>query len=120
MTIKPITDKAEVSIDFPDKFYVGAFTRHAGFEAKADAEGVALKLVRSGDDKRVAEFHLHYYLFADILDEIAESMAAQPPIDEAHREPLIDAVAHLRKALKRRRRAKKKPVKEFFRPSGRS
>ena len=53
MTVKPITDKAEVSIDFPDKTYVGSFTRHSGFEAEADAEGVALKLVRAGEDRRV-------------------------------------------------------------------
>ena len=50
--MKPITDKAEVAIDFPDKAYIGAFGRHSGFEVSADAEGVTLKLSRPGDDSR--------------------------------------------------------------------
>jgi hypothetical protein len=105
MTVKPITDKAEVSIDFPDKAYIGAFTRHSGFEAEADAEGVALKLVRAGEDRRVVEMHIHYYLFADILEELARAIGSRPPIDEAHRGPLLDAARRLARSLARRRPA---------------
>jgi len=101
MTVKPITDKAEVSIDFPDKTYIGSFTRHSGLEAEADAEGVALKLVRAGEDRRVVEMHIHHYLFADILEELACAIEARPAIDEAHRGPLMDAARHLARTLGR-------------------
>ena len=32
----PITDKAQVSIDFPDKFYVGSFGRNSSLDVTAD------------------------------------------------------------------------------------
>jgi hypothetical protein len=98
--MKPITDKAEVSIDFPDKAYWGAFGRHSAFEAHADDQGVVLKLVREGEDKRVAGLHLHYYLFADMLTEIARSLKARDTIDKAHRDPLIAATDRLAKVLR--------------------
>ena len=34
MTRRPIVDRAEVAIDFPDKSYLGSFTRHSAFEAE--------------------------------------------------------------------------------------
>ena len=98
--MKSITDKAEVSIDFPDKAYWGAFGRHSAFEAHADDKGVVLKLVREGEDKRVAGLHLHYYLFADMLNEIARSLKARDTIDKAHRDPLIAATDRLTKVLR--------------------
>ncbi len=101
--MKSITDKAEVSIDFPDKAYWGAFGRASAFEAHADDEGVVLKLVRSGGDKREAGLHLHYYLFADILDEIAGSLESRQALDEAHREPLLNAAKKLTHALRKNR-----------------
>jgi hypothetical protein len=99
MTMKPITDRAEVSIDFPDKAYMGSFGRGSAFEAHADDSGVALKLARHGGEKRVVELHLHYYLLADIMAELARSLAGRPPLDAAHREPVQEAVAALQKAL---------------------
>jgi hypothetical protein len=104
---RPIVDGAEVSIDFPDKVYIGSFVRDAGFDATADAEGVHLHLVRGGEDRRVARLHLHYYLLADILAELATALQAQPPIDEAHRQPLQASAEALVKALRRRGRAKR-------------
>jgi hypothetical protein len=97
--MKPITDKAEVAIEFPDKYYSGSFGRHSGFDVRADDEGVTLKLSRSGDDPRTAEIHLHYYLFADILAELARAIAARPQIDEAHREPMTKSAKELARAL---------------------
>ncbi len=101
MTMKPITDRAEVAIDFPDKAYMGSFGRASSFEAGADAEGVWIKLARGGEDKRVAELHLHYYLFAGVLDDIARALAARPPLDAAHREVLEAAVRALLQAVER-------------------
>jgi hypothetical protein len=95
----PIADKAEIAIDFPDKMYMGGFGRDCDFEARADADGVLIRLVRSGEDKRVAEIHLHHFLFASILDELARSLAQREPIDETHREPLLNAARSLLAAL---------------------
>lgn len=100
--MKPITDKAEVSIDFPDKAYMGAFGRDSGFDVRAQDDDVALRLVRSGEQKRVVELHIHYYLLADVLSEMAASISAREPIDEAHRKPLVKAVKALQAALARR------------------
>lgn len=99
MTKRPIVDRAEVAIDFPDKSYLGSFTRHSAFEATADHEGVTLRLIRPGTERRQADVHLHYHLFADVLDELASAIAAGHPVDEAHRGPLLDAAKHLVTAL---------------------
>lgn len=101
MTWKPITDRAEVAIDFPDKAYMGSFGRASSFEASADAEGVTIKLARTGEDRRTASLHLHYYLLAGVLADIAAALAARPPLDAAHREPLVAAVRALLAALDR-------------------
>jgi hypothetical protein len=83
---------------------VGALTRNSGFDAHADEEGVSLKLSRPGEDSRTAEVHLHYYLFADILEELALALATRPPLDEAHRVPLLKAAKELQRSLAARRR----------------
>ncbi|HRY23546.1 MAG TPA: hypothetical protein P5558_04210, partial [Geminicoccaceae bacterium] len=95
MTKRPIVDRAEVGIDFPDKSYLGSFTRHSAFEAAADHEGVTIRLIRPGTESRQADIHLHYHLFADVLDELAGAIAAGHPVDEAHRGPLLAAARHL-------------------------
>jgi hypothetical protein len=56
----PITDKAEVAIDFPDKFYMGGFGLDCAFEARAEDEGVLVRLVRPSGEKRAVEIHLHH------------------------------------------------------------
>jgi hypothetical protein len=40
---KPIPDKAEVALEYPDKFYVGTFDRTSRFDAHLDATGLSLK-----------------------------------------------------------------------------
>jgi hypothetical protein len=87
----PITDKAEVGIDFPDKFYSGGFGRDSKFEARATADEMLIRLVRSEGEKRAVQIHLHHFLFAAILEDLARSLAEQEPIDTVHREPLRDA-----------------------------
>ena len=72
MSLHPISDKAEISVDFPDKAYIGSFGRHSQFDAYADEDSVAVRLVRPGEDRREAVMHLHYGLLADILVEIAK------------------------------------------------
>ena len=65
MSLHPISDKAEVSVDFPDKAYIGSFGRHSQYDAYADADSVAVRLVRPGEDRREAVVHLHYGLLAE-------------------------------------------------------
>ena len=99
--MKPIVDKAEVAIDFADKVYFGTFSRSSGFDVTCDAEGAMLRLAHPGTDRRTAEIHLHYYLLADILTALAESVANEPAIDDAHRSELLGAVRSLKAALSR-------------------
>src|SRR5229473_1492227 len=99
MSLHPIADKAEVSVDFPDKAYIGSFGRHSQFDAYADADSVAIKLVRPGEDRREAVLHLHYGLLAEVLTELANSHARREPQDEAHRTALLDAAQQLATAL---------------------
>ena len=100
--LHPIIDEAEVSVDFPDKAYIGSFTRHSQFDAYADAESVAIRLVRPGEDRREAVMHLHYGLLAGVLAELARSLAARPPLDEPHREELAAAAKQLAVSLEPR------------------
>lgn len=97
---KPIVDGAEVSIDFPDKAYFGTFGRSSGFSIDREDDGIAMKLIRGGEDKRVAAFHLHYYLLADMIAEIARAMKSGGELDDAHREQLLSASEALVAALK--------------------
>jgi hypothetical protein len=99
MSLHPIADKAEVSVDFPDKAYIGSFSRHSQFDAHADADDAVIRLVRPGEDRREAVVHLHYGLLADILGELARSLAAREPLDEQHRAELCEAAKQLAASL---------------------
>ena len=99
MPMHPIMDKGEVAIDFPDKYYSGGFGRDCSFEARAEDDGVLIRLVRSGDDKRAAAIHLHHFLLAGILEDLAASLAERGPIDTVHREPLLNAARRFVAAL---------------------
>ncbi|MGE0725251.1 MAG: hypothetical protein AB7O45_12805 [Alphaproteobacteria bacterium] len=104
MSMKPVTDRGEVAIDFPDKAYMGQFGRGSSFDAHADDNGFMLKLSRVTEEKREVEIHLHHFLFADILAELAQSVVARPPIDDVHRKALAAAARALAHALERRTR----------------
>jgi hypothetical protein len=98
--MRPIIDRAEVAIDFPEKAYMGSFGHMATFAASARAEGVEIKLVHAGGAKRSVDLHLHWYVFADVVDELAASLEGRAQlIDEAHRAALADAVQRLARAL---------------------
>lgn len=95
----PVQDQAEVSIDFPDRFYMGSFGRDSKFEARAENDGLFIKLVRGGGDSRKVQLHIHHHLMADILAAWADSLASEPPMDEDHLETLLDALSRVEKAL---------------------
>jgi hypothetical protein len=98
---RPIPDKAEIALEYPDKFYVGTFEHSSRFEAHLDSNGIALTLERPGSDdvRKSVHMHIHFGLFADILRELASSVARLPADDVAHRDQLAQAAAELRDAL---------------------
>jgi hypothetical protein len=69
---KPITDKAEIALKYPDKLYVGTFERTSRFEAHLDPTSIALILERPGADDVHKSIHMHINLglIADIPSEI--------------------------------------------------
>jgi len=98
---KPIPDKAEVALEYPDKFYIGTFERSARFDAHLDATGISLMLERTGDadNRKSVHMHLNYDLFAEILHDLASTIAAMPVSDVTHRETLTEAARALHQAL---------------------
>jgi hypothetical protein len=56
---KPIADKAEIALEYPDKLYVGTFERSSRFEARLDSTGIALILERPGTDDIRKSIHMH-------------------------------------------------------------
>jgi|SRR5690349_23083035 len=99
---KPIPDKAEVALEYPDKFYVGTFEHSSKFEAHLDPAGLTLVLERPGaeDVRKSVHMHVSFGLLAGILRELAASVGGIPKDDIAHREQLADAVAQLHRALR--------------------
>src|SRR5271157_1422432 len=78
---KPISDKAEVAVEYPDKLYIGTFAHTARFDAHLDPTGISLTLDLPGPDeqRKSVHMHFHYALFADILCGLAKTAAAVPP-----------------------------------------
>jgi hypothetical protein len=98
---KPIPDKAEVAIEFPDKVYIGTFERSARFDAHLDEKGISLSLHRTGADdvRKSVRMHFDYELFAEILQDLAKTAVAVPPADLTHRKALGQAAGALHHAL---------------------
>ena len=98
---KSVPDKAEVALEYPDKFYVGTFEYSSRFEAHLDAAGVTLVLERPGseDERKSVHMHLSFGLLAAILRELAASVGRIPREDIIHRAQLEAAVAELNGAL---------------------
>ncbi len=98
---KPVPDKAEVALEYPDKLYIGTFDRASRFEAHLDTTGLALTLERTGDaeTRKSVHLHLNYGLLAEILRDVAGTVAKLPADDILHREALSKAAAALHKAL---------------------
>jgi hypothetical protein len=102
---KPIPDKAEVALEYPDKLYIGTFERTARFDAHLDEAGISLSLHRTGgaDVRKSVRMHFHYALFAEILCDLARTVSAVPPSDAAHRDALREGAKALYRALDPRR-----------------
>ena len=102
---KPIPDKAEVALEYPDKLYIGTFERTARFDAHLDEAGISLSLHRTGDAdvRKSVRMHFHYALFAEILCDLARTVSAMPPSDAAHRDALREGAKALYRALDPRR-----------------
>jgi hypothetical protein len=102
---KPIPDKAEVALEYPDKLNMGTFERTARFDAHLDGAGISLSLYRTGepDVRKSVHLHFHYALFAEILHDLARTVSSVPPSDAAHRDALREAAEALYRALDPRR-----------------
>jgi hypothetical protein len=98
---KPIPDKAEVALEYPDKLYIGTFERTARFDAHLDETGISLSLQRSGgaDERKSVRMHFHYALFGEILSDLARTVSALPVSDVLHREELREGAKALCVAL---------------------
>jgi len=99
--MKPIPDKAEVALEYPDKLYIGSFERTSDFDAHLDEAGLALTLHHGGDEsvRKSVRMHIHYALFAEILSDLAASVA-KGFTDDAHRQMIAQAAAELAAALR--------------------
>ena len=80
---------------------IGTFDRSSRFEAHLDTTGFSLTLERVGDSdtRKTVHLHLNYGLVAEILQDVARTVAKVPADDIAHREALTEAAAALHKAL---------------------
>jgi hypothetical protein len=98
---KPIPDKAEVALEYPDKLYIGTFEQTARFDAHLDQAGISLSLHRTGaaDVRKTIRMHFHCGLFAEILRDLAKTVAALPPGNAEHREALRESARALYLAL---------------------
>jgi len=111
--MKPIPDKAEIALEYPDKLYIGTFERSSRFEAHLDNTGIALTLFHGGQEgeRKSVRLHMHYGLFADILSDLAQTVSALPLDDERHRETLGHAAEALGAALQPGAQAPRKAKK---------
>jgi hypothetical protein len=98
---KRIFDKAEVSIDFPDKYYHGSFSRSSQYDVSVDEAGIHITLDRRKGAKRHIAFHLQYHLFSDILFAIAENLD-NAKLDQLQRKWLTEATESLLKAANKK------------------
>lgn len=100
--MKPIPDKVEVVLEYPDKFYSGTFERSSRFSARFDEGGVGLAFAREGGDseRKSVRVHIHNALFAEILNELATTVSAIAP-DDPHADALADGAGALAAALRR-------------------
>jgi hypothetical protein len=98
---KPIPDKAEVALEFPDKVYIGTFERTSRFDVHFDDRGIALNLQRGRDAEayKAVRMHLHYALFAGILRELAKTVSSVPMNSAVNKDTLRDAAKALYLAL---------------------
>lgn len=97
--MKPVTDEAQVAIDFPDKVYMGSFSRTSRYEVKVENGGLFLKLTKQSEPKRTVEMHLHHYLLVDILRDWATALSTDDALTDKDRSDLKDSFKALSDAL---------------------
>ncbi|MGA8817851.1 MAG: hypothetical protein WB624_11205 [Xanthobacteraceae bacterium] len=99
--MKPIPDKVEIVLEYPDKFYSGTFERSSHFTAHFDEGGVALAFSREGEDseRKSVRIHIHNALFAEILGELGKTVSAIAP-DNVHGDALANGASALAAALR--------------------
>jgi len=97
--MKPITDEAQVSIDFPGKVYMGSFSRSSRYEVKVEDGGLFLKLTKDRRPKRSVAVHLHHYLLVDILRDWATALSSDDSLTDNDRTDLQEAFTALSAAL---------------------
>jgi len=78
---KPITDRAEITLELPEKLYLGSFGRSSRFDAHLDSAGLSLLFDCPGDaaTRKSVHIHIRFALFADILRTLAETVPGLPP-----------------------------------------
>ena len=98
---KPVPDRAEVALEYPDKLYIGTFEHSSRFDAHLDETGISLSLYRTGEveQRKSIRMHFHYALFAEILRDLAKTVSVMPPADVLHRDALREAARALYLAL---------------------
>lgn len=94
---QPIPDNAEIAVEFPDKLYAASFERTDRFRVHLDKTGVSLTLFGTNppDARKSVHIHLHYALFSEILQKLAQTISAFPPEQTAHHDLLQGAVKTL-------------------------
>lgn len=99
---KPIPDKAEVAVEYPDKLYIGTFEHTARFDAHFEQNGISLSLYHLGaaDIRKTIRMHFHCALFAEILRDLAKTVTSLQKDDIVHREELRQAAKSFYDALK--------------------
>lgn len=95
---RPMTGKADVVLEYPDKFYMGTFDHNDRFDARFEPNKVSLTLQRTGESGlcRSVRIHLQPRAFADLLGGLAVSGTM---LSDADREALHSAARALYRAV---------------------
>ena len=99
---KPIPDKAEVALEYPDKLYVGTFEHTCDLKRiliRPDSLGPVLERLGDENVRKSVHMHINFGLFASILSELASTVRRIPKDDIVHRDQLAQATAELHRAL---------------------
>ncbi|MDX6751814.1 hypothetical protein SH611_18570 [Geminicoccaceae bacterium 1502E] len=102
MSMKPVSGRVELELDFPEKLFMGSFSQASAFEAVSDGEGVTLRLRRLRGERRVVSLELHWYVFADMLEQLAQGLAQGALPEDPRRRRAQAAAAALAVALEPR------------------
>jgi hypothetical protein len=96
----PLSGKAEIVLDYPDKVLIGTFGQADQCHARFDANDVLLTLQRSDDSGacRFMGLKLEPQVLADILSELAASVSSTAA-PKANRAVLREAADALARAL---------------------